>query len=1231
MQILNPTRKPYPNLSPRMVQTTTTPDTQVPGQSQPYVVRPYDWREVEEEGLAAIHCWALDRESNPMLIRFPRYQVSCRFALPDKVYLRGRGMVDATWDQTSAAYIHNILKQKLGDHAPTFFQFSHLKHIYYYGREGDYITCYFPHRDAMRHAINLCKKGLQTDRWGTMQLTAHEDEFDSVRKMCTFKNLQYCQWFAVSGIQVFGNDAISKIPEVIGNSNSVIPLTPEETKTWKANPGILSWDIEVYSHNHRLFPDKFNMLHEAYMITAVYSKGDAKPTRYGIIIGECNQSRSFPDAKIIRVHDEVQLIDAFSQVIEESNPEILAGYNIFSFDIPYLNQRLLAQACTWPNLSRLKRHQVTMKQTTWKSSAYGVQKLGDWDMPGRISLDMLPVITRDYKLALNNLNFVSKHFLQKEKHDVSAPEMFSIRDRLRTAKKRMRETITALKTRGELSISTAIETLDYSEREEIRSVVSEMQEAIAETTRVMDYGLQDSELVLLLMKKLHTWTALIEMSSIMGVTPQQLFTRGQQVRCMSQIYDLAYHMGYVINKRDSADYYYSGALVYPTVPGFHKGVLCEDFASLYPSIMQAYNISHDTFVPLVPGPEGKMIQDPRVADEDCNVITFTQREPTGEKRPAQNKYAGDFEIDLHDLINPENVEEDHDDDKDKKKKGKKEVPMVEKVYTFRFYKKRDGLMKNLEERLVGQRRAVNAVIKKMDEERGYLEACQKMYLSINSAANFGEWPTQKDADDYTKRKEKNRTFEKYYHSFVKMEEGQKRKEFERLKLELDQRKARIAELESDRVPLDKRQLAIKVSCNAFYGFLGVHNGGKLPLIEGAMCVTAKGRELITLAADYARINYGAVQIAGDTDSFMIKLPFLNEPEKYIREKYPTEERNGVLLVQFGQDKVSTYLKRVHKAQIVDEESQVYSVPCPIVSDRGEYWYWGQRLSEETSGLNPGDEDVDGVVWSEGKQGLFLKPLRMEFEKAMDGIWIKPKFYSAYLLDDDGNVKTKVTYDDFGKVKKVDKQMLLRGSILVRRDNCNYTRKVYKPITLNILEEKPFEDSWKMLFDAVIKLLTGKAEIDDLTMIKGLGENYKSPTNSMAVFSRYLARIGKPQEAGSRLPYLVVGTGVDAVGSKMRLQEQILDPANTEKINTQYYMERVLAGPLDTLMGVGYKEFIDKLDINFVARKGCKPTTLHTPIKLMSKYIKYGKGRDPVELLYELNQAILERCRAVREQ
>jgi len=51
------------------------------------------------------------------------------------------------------------------------------------------------------------------------------------------------------------------------------------------------------------------------------------------------------------------------------------------------------------------------------------------------------------------------------------------------------------------------------------------------------------------------------------------------------------------NKHNSVKQPYLGAYVqFPKKPGLHKNVAVLDFASLYPCVMMAYNISPETFI-----------------------------------------------------------------------------------------------------------------------------------------------------------------------------------------------------------------------------------------------------------------------------------------------------------------------------------------------------------------------------------------------------------------------------------------------------------------------------------------------------------------------------------------------------------------------------------------------------------------------------------------------------------
>lgn len=79
--------------------------------------------------------------------------------------------------------------------------------------------------------------------------------------------------------------------------------------------------------------------------------------------------------------------------------------------------------------------------------------------------------------------------------------------------------------------------------------------------------------------------------------------------------------------------------------------------------------------------------------------------------------------------------------------------------------------------------------------------------------------------------------------------------------------------------LNAQQEGCKVSANSAYGFLGANNG-KLPLQEAAASVTAIGRQLITIVANYLKEKYGADIIYGDTDSVMVLIP--DAPEDLVK-------------------------------------------------------------------------------------------------------------------------------------------------------------------------------------------------------------------------------------------------------------------------------------------------------------------------------------------------------------
>ena len=99
-----------------------------------------------------------------------------------------------------------------------------------------------------------------------------------------------------------------------------------------------------------------------------------------------------------------------------------------------------------------------------------------------------------------------------------------------------------------------------------------------------------------LFDKLVIWISLIEMTNVVGVTLIELFTRGQQLRCLNLVYDAATNLGFVIDGRPEVDEQFEGGFVFDPIVGLHDNILCFDFKSLYPSIIRAFNICFTTLI-----------------------------------------------------------------------------------------------------------------------------------------------------------------------------------------------------------------------------------------------------------------------------------------------------------------------------------------------------------------------------------------------------------------------------------------------------------------------------------------------------------------------------------------------------------------------------------------------------------------------------------------------------------
>ncbi|KAH7681089.1 DNA-directed DNA polymerase protein [Dioscorea alata] len=348
----------------------------------------------------------------------------------------------------------------------------------------------------------------------------------------TTKSISYCQL----EVDCLYSELISHAPE--GEFSKMAPFR------------ILSFDIECAGRKG-LFPEPSHdpVIQIANLVTL---QGDDKPfVRNVMTLKSCSP---IVGVDVMSFETERDVLVAWRDFIREVDPDIIIGYNICKFDLPYLIERAEAlKIGEFPILGRIRNSRVRVRDTTFSSRQYGVRESKEVTIEGRVQFDLLQAMQRDYKLSSYSLNSVSAHFLGEQKEDVH------------------------------------------------HSIISDLQNGNSETRRRLAvYCLKDAYLPQRLLDKLMYVYNYVEMARVTGVPISFLLARGQSIKVLSQLLRKAKQKNLVIPNikgQGSGQDTFEGATVLEARAGFYeKPIATLDFASLYPSIMMAYNLCYCTLV-----------------------------------------------------------------------------------------------------------------------------------------------------------------------------------------------------------------------------------------------------------------------------------------------------------------------------------------------------------------------------------------------------------------------------------------------------------------------------------------------------------------------------------------------------------------------------------------------------------------------------------------------------------
>jgi DNA polymerase delta subunit 1 len=398
-----------------------------------------------------------------------------------------------------------------------------------------------------------------------------------------------CAWFEVAGeTQSPGRSTCDINLEVDCNIRSHFVRLCKNPPQPMAPFVILSYDIESQPHvvpgqTETLFPEPdrdpilcigcsvFNMVdlttkQYCFMYENSPRSDGIETVSYPPLIEEEQTDEYRQEEVDVRSYKtEYEMLMAYREFIQdEIDPDIITGYNILNFDNVYTINRAnhlhnmnsdQPKAWCW---GRIKDRECNLKSRYTWTAQKGGRTTWECKMEGREFMDVYKIVMDDHKLRSYKMDEVAAEFLGTRKIHISYDD------------------------------------------------IPKMQLTQKGRIRLGGYCAKDAWIPNKIIIKMSKAINAILMSQVTGVSLNTILNRGQQIRtislmlskCKERKRDHNQPRWFLPDEDDPPDTgSFEGAVVISPIPGFWpRPVATLDFASLYPSIMRAWNMCFSTII-----------------------------------------------------------------------------------------------------------------------------------------------------------------------------------------------------------------------------------------------------------------------------------------------------------------------------------------------------------------------------------------------------------------------------------------------------------------------------------------------------------------------------------------------------------------------------------------------------------------------------------------------------------
>ena len=384
----------------------------------------YSWHiDDEEEDVTSIRIYGINENNQSICVRIDNFTPYVYIELPDHI----------KWNTGNAQLVANKIDELLRDQKPLEKRLMMKKKLYGAHLDSNnkrklfpYLLCSFSNRRDIQSLGYRLRRTINIAGCGAVKLKIHESDADEILQLICCRKIPTAGWVEFHGKKQSDVDKLTLCDlEFKAKWKHLFPY--ESTKI--AKPKIMGFDIEVNSTNPTTMPKAERPGDKVFQISCVmYYHGDSQENyeKYLLTLGQPDQDVVGEDVLIYMYDTEADLLEGFTKFIRDENPNLIVGYNILGFDIPYMIERAKFNMCIF-NFDQQGFHKFAHareKTIKWSSSAYKNQEFQFLDAEGRVYVDLLPLVKRDFKFNNYKLKTIAEHFVGETKDPLSAKGIF---------------------------------------------------------------------------------------------------------------------------------------------------------------------------------------------------------------------------------------------------------------------------------------------------------------------------------------------------------------------------------------------------------------------------------------------------------------------------------------------------------------------------------------------------------------------------------------------------------------------------------------------------------------------------------------------------------------------------------------------------------------------------------------------------------------------------------------